>query len=265
MRLKYSKARKSSWATPLPSAYIRPSFHCAIGWPPSAAYCSEVSEESGADGGIAFFRAAAAPGWPETTGIAESWLTGAPSNANTGPATGVAPKINAKMIRSDIRITLFLVRPARMGYGAIHRRPDLLGVFPQHTRFMIGLPRLPFGLAFGQFGVGQLYVKSPGHGVDFDDVTVAQQCDRPAHGRFRPDMADAEPAGGTGEPAIGDQRDLAAHAPPGQRRGRRQHFPHAGAAARPLIADHDDLALFVGLFPDRLEGILFAIEAAGRP
>src|SRR6185369_10508590 len=45
MRLKYSKARMSSWATPSPSAYIRPSFHCATGWPPSAAYCSEVSEE----------------------------------------------------------------------------------------------------------------------------------------------------------------------------------------------------------------------------
>src|SRR5437763_582450 len=44
MRLKYSNARRSSWATPSPSAYIRPSFHCAIGWPPSAAYCSAFSE-----------------------------------------------------------------------------------------------------------------------------------------------------------------------------------------------------------------------------
>src|ERR1051325_1216490 len=43
--LKYSKARRSSCATPSPSAYIRPSFHCATGWPPSAAYCSEVSED----------------------------------------------------------------------------------------------------------------------------------------------------------------------------------------------------------------------------
>jgi len=31
IRLKYSKARRSSWATPSPSAYIRPSFHCATG------------------------------------------------------------------------------------------------------------------------------------------------------------------------------------------------------------------------------------------
>src|SRR3984893_17186754 len=130
MRLKYSKARRSSWVTPSPSAYIRPSFHCAKGWPPSAAYCSEVSEVSVVEGGIAFFKAAAAPGWAETTGIAASEAAGAPSKANPGAATGMAPKINAKMVRLDIRITLFLVRPARVGYGAIHRRPDLLGVFP---------------------------------------------------------------------------------------------------------------------------------------
>src|SRR5258708_22230226 len=133
MRLKYSKARRSSWVTRLTSAYIRPSFHCAIGWPPSAAYCSDVSEVSGVDGGTVFFSAAAVPGWAATTGVVESWLTGAPSNANTGAATGVAPQINAKMKSSDVRITLFLVRPARMGYRAIHRRPDLLGIFPQRT------------------------------------------------------------------------------------------------------------------------------------
>src|SRR3954451_22592454 len=73
MRLKYSKARRSSWSTPLPSAYIRPNFHWAIGWPPSAAYCSEVSDVSDADGGTAFFRAATAPpDWPDTTGMADS-------------------------------------------------------------------------------------------------------------------------------------------------------------------------------------------------
>ena len=88
---------------------------------------------SEADGGIAFFNAAAAPGWAETTGIATSGADGAPSKANPGPATGVAPKINATMVRLNIRITLFLVRTARMGYGPIHRRPYLLGVFPQRA------------------------------------------------------------------------------------------------------------------------------------
>src|ERR1700750_891509 len=133
MRLKYSKARRSSWVTPSPSAYIRPSFHCATGWPPTAAYCNEVSDEGELAGGTALFRGAAAPAWPETAGIAASAAAGAPSKANPGTAIGAAPKINAKMIRLDVRITLFLVRTARMRYRAIHRRPNLLGVFPQRT------------------------------------------------------------------------------------------------------------------------------------
>ena len=83
--------------------------------------------------GTAFFRAAAAPLWGEATGIAASGAAGAPSKANRGTANGAAPKINAKMIRLDVRITLFLVRTARMGYGAIHGRPNLLGIFPQRT------------------------------------------------------------------------------------------------------------------------------------
>ena len=83
--------------------------------------------------GIAFFSAAAAPGWAATTGIAASEFAGAPSKANPGAAIGVAPKINARMVRLNIRITLFLVRAAGMGDRAIHRRPHLLGVFPQHA------------------------------------------------------------------------------------------------------------------------------------
>src|SRR5258708_11118393 len=126
---------------------------------------------------------------------------------------------------------------------------------------MIGRPRRPFGLTFGELRFSQFYVKYAFVRVDLDDIAVPQQRDRPAHGRFRPDMADAEPAGCAREPAVGDERDLAAHALPGQRRRGREHFPHAGTAARPFITDHDDLALFVGLLLDRLEGVLFALEA----
>src|SRR6201996_9693824 len=129
---------------------------------------------------------------------------------------------------------------------------------------MVGLSRGPFGFTLGELRVGQLYVKCADVRVDFDDVAVLQQRDRAPDRRFRPDMADAEAAGGAGEPAVGDQGDLAAHALPGQRRRGREHLPHAGTAARPLIADHDDLTLFVGFLLNRLEGIFFAIEAAGR-
>ena len=85
-------------------------------------------------GGTNFFKAAAAdPVWAEATGMAVSDADGAPSKANAAPAIGVAPKINAKIIRSHIRITLFLVRAAWMGYGPIHRRPNLLGILPQRA------------------------------------------------------------------------------------------------------------------------------------
>ena len=89
---------------------------------------------SGVDVGTAFLMAAAAPapGWAAATGIVASSVAGAPSKAHAA-ATGVAPKINAKTIRLDIRITLFLMRPAWMGHRAIHRRPNLLGIFPQRT------------------------------------------------------------------------------------------------------------------------------------
>src|SRR6202012_1048999 len=131
-------------------------------------------------------------------------------------------------------------------------------------RCMMGLSWLPFGLTFGEFGVGQLYVKCPDHGIDLDDIAVLQQTDGTADRCFRPDMADAEAAGGAGEPAVGDERDFTAHALPGQRRGGREHLPHAGTAARPLITDHNDLALFVSFLLNRLEGIFLAVETARR-
>src|SRR5260370_16711609 len=82
---------------------------------------------------------------------------------------------------------------------------------------MIGRASLPTGLTFGELRIGQFYVKYSGICVDFDDIAVPQQRDRPTHGRFRPDMADAEPASGPRKPAVSDERDFAAHALPGQR------------------------------------------------
>ena len=158
---------------------------------------------------MGFLRAGTVAGSGETTGMVASGLTGAPSNPNAG-ASGRAPRTNAIMVRLDIRIALFLVRTARMGHGPIHRRPNLLGIFPQRTRRMVGLSGLPFGSPFSELGVGQLYVKSSDIGVDLDDVTILQQGDRAADRRFRPDMADTEAAGGAREPAVGDQGDLAA-------------------------------------------------------
>src|SRR5437899_3621265 len=212
--LKYSKARRWFCATPSPRAYIRPSFHCATGWPPSAAYSSAITEEDAAfvDAGTAAVGTEAGgtgrllsggdvTGWGETTPSGAVGLTGAltgvPSNPNAG-ANGRAPRTNASMVRLDVRITLFLVCATWVGNRPIHRRPNLLSILPQRTRRVVSRARGPFGLAFSQFRGGQFYVKTSGLGVDLDDVAVQQQRDRPANGRFRPDMADAEAAGGAG-------------------------------------------------------------------
>src|SRR6202000_1086140 len=144
--------------------------------------------ESGVVGGTDFLIGFSAPGCAATTGIVASWLAGAPSKANPGAATGMAPNTNAKMIRLDVRITLFLVRTTWGGNRATHRGLNLLSVFPQHTRCMVGLAGLPFGLTFGQLRVGQLYVKSPDHRVDLDAVAVLQQRDRAPARRFRANM-----------------------------------------------------------------------------
>src|SRR5438045_1146254 len=128
---------------------------------------------------------------------------------------------------------------------------------------MVSLTRPPFSFTLGELRVGQLYVKSSRDGVDFDGIAVLQECDRTAYGCFRPNMADTEASGSAREAAVRNQRDLAAHALPGQRRCGREHLPHAGTAARSLIANDDDLAFFVGFLLDRLEGVLFPIEAPG--
>src|SRR5581483_9258541 len=198
----------------------------------------------------------------ETTG---GWLAGEPSNASAGVASNAAPNANATMVRSDVRIALFLVRATGVGYGPSHCRPNLLGIFPERARRMVSLARAPFGFAFREFCVAQFYVKGSDDRIDLDDVAIFQQADRSANGGFRPDMADAEAARGAGEPAVSDECDLTAGALPGQRSRGREHFPHAGTAARALVADDDDLAFPVGALLDGLEGVLLAVEAAGRP
>jgi hypothetical protein len=91
----------------------------------------------------------------------------------------------------------------------------------------------------------ELDIERAGGGVDDDHVAVAQQADRAADRRLRPDMADAEAARGAGEAAVGDQRHLVAHALAVDRRRGRQHLAHAGAALGALVADDDDVAFLV--------------------
>src|SRR5579885_1012280 len=287
MRRKYSKALRSLCLTPSPSAYMRPSFHCASGWPFSAAYSSECTafsvspalshcaplRKASAAVGCALSGGAlgmSAGGRSTAVGCAASGAAGAssdlvPSKANAGAAATQAATTSARAMVSDVRIAIRFGSAARMGDGALERVADLLGVFPQIARRVAVLARLPLTLALGEFLGRQLDVERALLGVDLDDVAVADEADRPADRRFRADMADAEAARRAGEAPVGDQRHLLALALAVERRRGRQHLAHTGAAFGALVADHQNLAFLVGALLHRLEAGFLAVEAARRP
>src|SRR5262245_23446255 len=189
-----------------------------------------------------------------------------PSNASAGArAMRPAPTSATRIMRSSVSITLFLARGARMRDRAVDGGPHLLRVFPQITRAVVVLARLPLALAFCKLLGGQLHVERPLDRIDLDDIAVADQPDRAADRSFRPGMAHAEAARRAGETSVGDERDFFAGALAVKRGRGRQHLAHAGTAARPLVADDENVALLVLAMLDRVEAGLLAIEAARRP
>src|SRR5262245_10575489 len=113
--------------------------------------------------------------------------------------------------------------------------------------------------ALGQFGLAEIDLQRSFLRIDADGVAVLQQADRAAHRSLRPDMADAESAGGTGEAAVGDQRHLVAHSLAIDRRRSCQHLAHAWPAARTFVADDEDIAVAVFALRDGLIGVFLAI------
>src|SRR6202008_2607125 len=96
--------------------------------------------------------------------------------------------------RSDVGVAVRFRFRTGMREGAVERIADGLAVAPDHAGLEVVLARLPRLLALGQLRFGDLAVQPALHRVDLDDVTVLQQRDRPANGRLRPDVADAEAA-----------------------------------------------------------------------
>src|SRR5260221_10036300 len=166
-----------------------------------------------------------------------------PSLSAPGGGEGRGEAGRALNIRVDMRLGL----GAGMGHGALLGVADGLRVFPQGARLVVVPARLPFLAARRQLGIAELDTERAGLGVQGDDVAVAQQPDRTADRRLGSDMADAEAAGGAGAATVGDERHLLAHALAVNGRGGREHLAHAGAAARSLVADDDDLARLVVL------------------
>src|SRR5207245_7849997 len=151
-------------------------------------------------------------------------------------ASAISPQLRTT---SYVRIARLLSRTARMRDGAIARRPDLLGVFPQIPRsksWLAGLPILRPRLKLARRqSDGENSILS----VQSDHVAVAQECDRAANGSLRPDMADTEATRSAGEATISDQGHLAAHALAVQRRRGRQHLAHARTALGSFVADDE--------------------------
>src|SRR5262245_60922483 len=263
-RRKSSNALSLFCSTPSPSAYIRPSRQSANALPFSAASnspCTAFALSPNLNTCAPAFRSSTVIGrfdWSSCT------VVKVPSNGMGCAAAKPTPATTMSGRTLDIRITRLLGRPAGMRHRAVLRGADLLGVLPQIAGAELAGARLPFALAFGELGCGELHVEAASLGVNFDDVAVAHERDRSADRGFRPDVTDAETARRTGETAIGDERDLAAHALTVKRRRSGEHLAHAGAAPGVLIADHEDIALFVLLLRHRLEAGLLAIEAARR-
>ncbi len=73
-------------------------------------------------------------------------------------------------------------------------------------------------------------------------------------------VANTKSAGRAGKTAIGDQSHLFAHALTRQRRRGRQHFAHARPTCGALVADHQNLALFIFALLHRFERVFLAFK-----
>src|SRR5262245_48637652 len=122
---------------------------------------------------------------------------------------------------------------------------DGLCIAPQRARLVVVPARLPGPTPLLQFGLREVDAEDALAGMGINHVAIPEQTDRPAHGGFRSDMADAESPRGAGEAAVRDDRHLVAHALAVDGGGRCQHLAHAGTAARALVADDEDITLGV--------------------
>src|SRR5438270_9254918 len=76
-------------------------------------------------------------------------------------------------------------------------------------------------------------------------------------------MPKHQSAGGSAESAIGDQCHRFAQPLTNNRGGYAEHFPHAGAAFRTLVANYHHVASFNLFLRNRCHGLFFRLEDAG--
>src|SRR5690606_14273186 len=105
--------------------------------------------------------------------------------------TRVSSQVDAEDIISDP--LLFVGNSALRGAG------DQFCVLGQHAAGIEWFRLHPARAAFGEYGIRHSHTDFAGFGIDTDDITVFDQCNRPAIKGFRGDMSDDKTVGATGE------------------------------------------------------------------
>ena len=145
------------------------------------------------------------------------------------------------------------------------KNPPLTGVADQllvagQPAGQLLLHRLPGQLALSQLGFGNHDVNAAVGEVNAHAVAVAEQADRPAFLRFGRDVPNAGARRAPAETAISDQGNLVTQAHADDVAGRREHFLHSRTAARPLVADDDDVARLDLAGENAFAGVVLALE-----
>ncbi len=116
----------------------------------------------------------------------------------------------------------------------------------------------------GNLLVGDLEMDAVIRDINGDHVPFLNIGDEAVGSCFRRDVTNGCATGGTGEAAVRDKGNFLVEAGTGDGRGRVQHFTHARAACRALVADNYNVTRMDTTVVDDLDGLLFAVEDTGR-
>src|SRR5438132_6764265 len=141
---------------------------------------------------------------------------------------------------------------AAIGDRADARRRHELHVFGQHATRVPWRRRLPARATPREFRVAHVELDEQLVGIDRDRIAFLDQSDVSADVRLGSHVTHDHAPGATGETPIGYETHRLAQPLPDQRRGRSEHFLHAGTPFGPFIAADDHVARLHLLGYDRL-------------
>src|ERR1700744_4877237 len=124
---------------------------------------------------------------------------------------------------------------------------------------------LTFLFAFGELGVGELYVHSVVDRIQLDDVVVLDERDATAFEGFGGDVAHHEAVGATAETAVGDQGHRLAQARADQGGRGFQHLGHAGRAPGSHVTDDHHVAFLDATAGNTLDQLVLPVKYPGGP